>query len=155
MSGSIGLEALTLGTLEAPGALTRSLVGQLAAPIFDAGRIRQQIDIQNAVQEQALINYEASVNTALREVEDALVALANNRERQQALTQAVDAAHNAALMARQQYAAGLTDFQTVLTTERTQLTVDDNLASARADSVTTVIQLYKALGGGWSPLPNR
>ncbi len=155
LSGSIGLEALTLGTLEAPGALTRSLVGQLAVPIFDAGRIRQQIDIQNAVQEQALINYEASVNTALREVEDALVALANNRERQQALTQAVDAAHNAALMARQQYAAGLTDFQTVLTTERTQLTVDDNLASARADSVTTVIQLYKALGGGWSPLPNR
>lgn len=154
LSGSIGLEALKLNALEAPGALTRSLVGQLTAPLFDAGRIRQQIEIQNAVQEQALINYEASVNTALLEVENALVALASNRERQLALTQAVDAAHNAALLARHQYAAGLTDFQTVLTTERTQLTVDDSLASARADSVTTVIQLYKALGGGWSPLPH-
>lgn len=153
LSGSIGLEALKLDTLQAPGALTRSIAGQLAAPIFDAGRIRQQIEIQNAVQEQALVSYEASVNTALREVEDALVALSNNRQRQSALTQAAEAAHNAALLARQQYTSGLIDFQTVLSTERNQLSLDDSLASARADSVSAVIQLYKALGGGWSPQP--
>ncbi len=153
LSGSIGLQALQLDALHAPGAVTRSIVGQLAAPIFDAGRIRQQIEIQNAVQEQALINYEASVQTALREVEDALAALVNQRQRQQALTQAGEAARNAAQLARQQYAAGLIDFQTVLNTERTQLSVDDSLASARADSVSAVIQLYKALGGGWSPTP--
>ncbi|WP_374590919.1 efflux transporter outer membrane subunit [Aquabacterium sp.] len=153
LSGSIGLQALQLDALHAPGAVTRSLVGQLAAPIFDAGRIREQIEIQNAVQEQALVNYEASVNTALREVEDALVALANNRQRQTALAQAAEAAHNAALLAHQQYTSGLIDFQTVLSTERTQLSVDDSLASARADSVSAVIQLYKALGGGWSPQP--
>lgn len=153
LSGSIGLQALRLSDLHGPDAVTRSLLGQLTAPIFDAGRIRQQIEIQNAVQEQALVSYEASVNTALGEVEDALVALANNRQRQESLTLAAAAARNAALLARQQYAAGLIDFQTVLTTERTQLSLDDSLAGARADSVTAVIQLYKALGGGWSPLP--
>jgi NodT family efflux transporter outer membrane factor (OMF) lipoprotein len=153
LTGTLGLQAMKLDALHAPDAVARSLVGGLTAPIFDAGRIRQQIEIQNAVQEQALISYEASVQTALREVEDAMVALVNQRERQQALAQAADAAHNAALLARQQYSSGLIDFQTVLSTERTQLSLDDSLASARADSVSAVIQLYKALGGGWSPQP--
>lgn len=152
LSGSIGLQSLALSALHAPEALTRSLAGSLSAPIFDAGRIRQQIEVQSAVQEQALISYELAVRTALREVEDAIVALANDRTREQALAQAAEAAHNAALLARQQYASGLIDFQTVLSTERTQLSVDDALASARASSVTSLIQLYKALGGGWRPL---
>jgi NodT family efflux transporter outer membrane factor (OMF) lipoprotein len=153
LSGSLGLSAsaLSLGALASSDAVSRSLLTTLTAPIFDRGRIRQQIEIQDAVQEQALVSYETVVLTALKDVEDALVSLANSRLRQEALTQAVEAARNAALLARQRYTVGITDFQTVLDTERTVLTVEDSLVSTEADGTTALVQLYKALGGGWSP----
>ena len=67
---------MTVGALSSGDAVAGSVLGSLAAPIFNAGRIRQQINIQTAVQEQALVNYEATVLNALGEVENALVALA-------------------------------------------------------------------------------
>ncbi|HEX5515420.1 MAG TPA: TolC family protein, partial [Gammaproteobacteria bacterium] len=94
--------------------------------------------------------YEQVVLTALQDVENALVELSRNRERSAALTHAAEAASNAAELARQRYSAGLVDFQSVLDTERSVLSIQDSLASARADSVLALIRLYKALGGGWS-----
>ena len=153
LSGSFGLSAsaLSFGALASSDAVNRSLLTSLTAPIFDRGRIRQQIEIQNAVQEQALVSYETVVLTALKDVEDALVSLANSRLRQEALTPAAEAARNAALLARYRYTVGITDFQTVLDTERTVLSLEDSLVSTQADGTTALIQLYKALGGGWSP----
>lgn len=119
------------------------------APVFDGGRLRQQVEIQDAVQERALIGYEATVLTALEEVENALVALSENRDRQSSLRAAVEAARNAVLLARHRYTAGLIDFQSVLDTERTQLNVEEALANAQAGGAKALIQLYKALGGGW------
>ncbi len=72
-------------------------------------------------------------------------------ERGEALAGAAAAARNAAQLARQQYSAGLIDFQAVLDTERTVLTVEDSLASTRTDGLLALIRLYKALGGGWTP----
>ena len=89
--------------------------------------------------------------TTLEEVHNALVAFADGRRRQQALVEAAAAARNAALYARHRYASGLIDFQTVLSTERSLLTIEDNLASAEAARLTALVQLYKALGGGWAP----
>ncbi len=126
------------------------LGGGVAATLFDGGRLRQQVEIQSAVQEQALVSYEATVLTALEEVENALVALANSRSREEALRSAADAARNAALLARHRYTSGLIDFQTVLDTERTVLTVEDSVAVTQADGASALVQLYKALGGGWS-----
>jgi len=153
LSGSFGLSAsaLSFGALASSDAVNRSLLSSLTAPIFDRGRIRQQIEIQNAVQEQALVSYETVVLTALKDVEGALVSLANLRLRQEALTQVTEAARNAALLARYRYTVGITDFQTVLDTERTVLSLEDSLVSTQADGTTALIQLYKALGGGWSP----
>jgi outer membrane protein TolC len=105
------------------------------------------------VQEQALINYESTVLAALEEVENALVALANTRNRREGLQNATNAARLAALLARHRYTAGVTDFQTVLDTERTVLSLEDDLKSSEAEGVSALIQLYKALGGGWSPIP--
>lgn len=151
LSGSIGVEALTLGALGSGNAGASSLLAGIAAPLFDAGRLRAQVEAQDAVREQAQVAYEQSVLTALRDVENALSALARSQERQGALTNAADAARNAAALARQRYTAGLVDFQSVLDTERTRLSVEDSLASTRADGVLALIRLYKALGGGWSP----
>jgi len=150
LSGSIGLEALTLGALGS-GPLTRSLVATLSATIFDGGRLAQQVKLQDAVREQAMLAYQATVLTALADVENALVSFARSRARETALAAAAAAARNAALLARDRYTSGLIDFQTVLDTERTVLSIEDNLAGAQADGASAVIRLYKALGGGWSP----
>lgn len=150
LSGSIGLEALTLGALGS-GALTRSFVASLSSTIFDGGRLAQQVKLQDAVREQATLAYQAAVLTALADVENALVAFSRSRARETALGAAADAARNAALLARHRYTSGLIDFQTVLDTERTLLAIEDSLAIAQADGTSAVVGLYKALGGGWSP----
>jgi NodT family efflux transporter outer membrane factor (OMF) lipoprotein len=152
LSGSIGLEALSFGALSGSEAITRSLLAGITAPIFDAGRLRQQVEVRDAQREQAEIAYRQALLSALEDVENALAALDNSHVREEALGLAADAARNAAELARQRYSAGLTDFQTVLDTERSLLGVEDSLAVASANRATALIQLYKALGGGWSPL---
>lgn len=151
LSASLGAQALHLDDLAQGGAGTRSLLASLTAPLWNAGRIRSQIAVQDASVEQARIGLEAAIWSALGDVETALAALGHSGERQSALQQAAQAASNAALLARQRYAGGLIDFQTVLSTDRTELQAQDALASAQADHVLALVQLYKALGGGWSP----
>jgi NodT family efflux transporter outer membrane factor (OMF) lipoprotein len=151
LSSSIGLEALTMSALGNSSAATWSLLGGITAPIFNAGKLRNQVVIQDAVREQAEVAYEQAVLTALQDVENALVAFSRTRESSEALASAAESARNAAQAARQRYGAGLIDFQSVLDTERTVLSVEDSLASTRSDRVLALIRLYKALGGGWSP----
>ena len=151
LSASIGLDALNPADLLTRAALAHSVLARLVATVFDGGRLRQQVAIQSAVQERALVGYEKTVLTALEEVENALAALANGRAKAAALEQAVAAARNAALLAQNSYAAGTVDFQTVLNTERSLLATEDGLAAARAETAAALIRLYKALGGGWSP----
>jgi NodT family efflux transporter outer membrane factor (OMF) lipoprotein len=150
LGGSIGLDALSVGALGNGGAAASQVLARLAATIFDAGRLRKQVEIQTAVQERALHTYEGAVLTALEDVENALAELANAKARRDALANAVDAARNAALYAEQRYAAGITDFQTVLDTQRVLLLAEDSLKSTEADQASALIRLYKALGGGWS-----
>lgn len=150
LSASLGLEALTLGALTSGGDTVRSLAASLAATVFDAGRLRLQVEIRSAVQAQALADYEATVLTALEEVENALLAIATSRERRVALVAAVEAARNAALLARQRYASGLVDFQSVIDSARTVLSAEDSLATTEADGSAAMVRLYKALGGGWA-----
>lgn len=153
LSGSIGLEALTLGALGYSGAETWSLLGGITAPIFQAGRLRAQVEIQDAAREQALLAYEQTVLEALRDVENALISLARSGQRAETLKIAAEAARTAADMARLRYSSGLVDFQPVLDSERNALSTEDSLASANADRVRALIRLYKALGGGWAPQP--
>jgi multidrug efflux system outer membrane protein len=151
IGGSIGLSALTLSGLGAGGALASALLGSVSLPIFDGGAARAQVDTQQAAFDSAGAAWRAVVLTALRDVEDALVALQRDREREATLRLAAQAADNAALLARQRYTSGLVDFQTVLETQRTQLSAQDGVASARADVAADHVRLYKALGGGWNP----
>lgn len=154
LGGSFGWQAYSLGALGGTGTLVRAVSGSLAATLFDGGRLRSAIDIQSAVQEQALVSYENSVLTALEEIENALTAHALARERIAARRAAAQAAGNAAQLSRRMYESGLADFQKVLDTERTRLSAEDNLALAEATQLASLIKLYKALGGGWEAMPN-
>ena len=107
--------------------------------------------MQQAVAEQARLAYEATVWTALTDVEDALVQMRGDRARLAQLRIAAEAAANAALLAQNRYTSGLIDFQAVLETQRTQLATQDSVASTAASLTADHVRLYKALGGGWEP----
>lgn len=154
LSGSLGLSALTLGTLTNGASLASSLLGSVSVPLFDGGAARAQIQVQEAALEQARVNYQAVVLTALKDVEDALVTLAGDQARLTLLQNAATAAGHAALLAQQRYSSGLIDFQTVLQTQRTLLSTQDSVVSTRADISTDHVRLYKALGGGWTSQPD-
>ncbi|MBE0619282.1 MAG: TolC family protein, partial [Burkholderiales bacterium] len=151
LGGSLGLSSLALGSLTDGASLVSSVLGGVTGSLFDGGAARAQIGAQQAALEQSLQDYRSAVLVALRDVEDALVALRSDRERLARLKDAADAATNAAVLARQQYASGLVDFQTVLLTQRSQLGAQDDVASASADVSSDHVRLYKALGGGWTP----
>lgn len=149
LSGTLGLQALSSGNLLTANARMWSVGANAGWVLFDAGRIRQNIAVQNALQEQALIRYESSVFGALRDVENALVAYAEEQNRRAALDDAVQAAQSAASLAANQYAAGLIDFQPVLDTQRSLLNLQDQLAQSDAAVASNLARLYKTLGGGW------
>ncbi len=151
LSGSLGLNALTLAGLSNGSAVFASLLGGVSLPIFDGGAARARVGAQQAALDQAQSGYQSTVLTALKDVEDTLIALRSDRERSTSLQQAATAAANAALLARQRYDSGLVDFQTVLETQRTRLATQDSVASAMAEVSADHVRLYKALGGGWVP----
>lgn len=152
LSGSVGLSALTLSGLGSGATLANALLGSISAPLFDGGAASARVDAQQAVVDQALQTYAATVLTALQDVEDALVSMHGNRERLARLQAAADAAANAELLARQRYGSGLIDFRSVLDTQRSLLSAQDSVATVQASLSTDHVRLYKALGGGWQPV---
>jgi len=152
LSGSIGLEALSAGSLFNLDSRTYSYGPRVSWPIFDAGAIRNNIAVQSALQEQALARYQSTILGALEEVENALTSYAENQLRRQALQQAARAAKNAADIAQIKYAAGLINFSEVLDAQRSRLSFDDSLARSDGDVTISLVTLYKALGGGWTSM---
>jgi outer membrane protein TolC len=150
LSGTLGLQASSLGNLLQPGAYLYSLAANTVVTIFDGGRLKQKVEIQNALQEQALISYLYSVKSALRDVENALVAYAGEQNRYRSLQDAVQAAKSAVDLSTSQYAAGLIDFQSVLDSQRSLLSLQNQLIQSEAAVISDLARLYKSLGGGWS-----
>jgi outer membrane protein, multidrug efflux system len=160
IGGSLGLSAVSVAALIKGASVLSSLLGSVTLPLFDGGAARANVRVQQAASEQAQQTYRTVVFNALKDVENALVALRADQERLVSLQIAADAASNAALLARLRYASGLVDFQTVLQTQRTQLATQDGVASASADIGSDQVRLFTALGGGWRmpdalPVPAR
>ncbi len=154
LSGSIGLEALSLSNFVSSPVTIASAGLNAATPIFHGGSLRQGVEVQSALQELYLIAYESTVLAALKEVEDAIVAYAKEQQRRETLKDGEAAARNAAQLARHKYEAGLVDFTTILETERSLLSFQDQLHQSEGALATDLVKLYKALGGGWeSPAP--
>lgn len=153
--GSIGLESLKLGNLYSAGTETSRAAANAAWTLFDFGRIRKNIEIQTALQEESLAFYEAAILTALEDVENALASYVSEQARQGALKNALKSGESAFVLARDQYSSGLTDFQSVLNTQKSLLSARDQLAVSNANRTGNVIRLYKALGGGWTPAASK
>lgn len=149
IGGSISLSAASVAALTNGASALGSLLAAVTLPVFDGGAARAQVRAQQAALAQAQQVYRAAVLGALRDVEDALVALRGDRLRLASLRLAADAAATAATLARQRYSSGLVDFQTVLETQRNQLATQDSAVGARADIANDQVRLFTALGGGW------
>lgn len=147
--GAIGLESVSAGDLFDSGSRKWSVGPSASWSVFNAGAVRQNIAVQSARQEQALIQYEATVLQALQEVENVLTAYAKEQNRHTSLAAAVAAAERADELAREQYTAGLVDFSNVLDAQRALLQLEDELAQNEGAMVSNLVRLYKAFGGGW------
>jgi multidrug efflux system outer membrane protein len=149
LTGNIGTSAFSLGELL--DSITGGIFSSLSQTLFDGGRLRSQVRSQQAATEGALATYHQSVLTALEDVENALLALRASRERQAQFAIALEAATNSAILSRVEYRSGLLDFQQLLDAERSLVSARDGMATSRGDEALALVQLYRALGGGWDP----
>ncbi|HET9205502.1 MAG TPA: TolC family protein, partial [Burkholderiaceae bacterium] len=117
--------------------------------IFDYGRLKNQVLVQDARFQQLYEVYQDTVLRAARELDDAAVAFAKGRVQIDLLDQAVTAARRSLDIATVQYREGLVDFERVLDSQRTLFTQQDRLVSNRGNVSQSLIALYKAMGGGW------
>jgi len=128
---------------------TFSIGPAISWPIFDAGKLRELVRASDAQWEQALLAYEQTVLRAEEEVHDSMMAFASQQERLRSLGQAVKSDQETVAMAKQLYEQGLTDFLSVLDAERSLYTSQDDMAASEQTLATSLVSLYKALGGGW------
>lgn len=148
-TGSLGYAAADIDALGDAGTGTHLIAPGISWAAFDLGRVRARIAAARARGEAALAEYEQTVLRALQEAEDALVTHARSRERLVQLVEAAEASGTAARLARLRYENGVVDFLQVLDAERSLLEAEDSLAQGRTEAATSLVALYKALGGGW------
>ncbi len=149
LTGSFGFQSTQVGDLVDGDSRFWSIGPAVRWPIFEAGRIRSNINVQGARQEQAAARYERTVLTAFEDVENALVAYSRQQARRASLEQAVAADLRAVDLANELYTRDLTDFLNVLDSQRQLFLLQDQLVESQGTVTTSLIALYKALGGGW------
>lgn len=149
--GSVGYNAGNTSNLGNAGSETYTFGPSISWAALDLGRVRSRIIIADAQTDAALAAYESTVLLALEETEGALVTYGHAQSRRDTLELAAAASSKAANLARQRFEGGLTDFLNVLDAERDALSAQDSLAQSRTQTATSLIAVYKALGGGWSP----
>lgn len=149
LTGDVGLQSVSASDWFTAGSRFWSAGPTVQWRIFDAGRIRANIRIKNAKQEQALASFEKSVLTSFEDVENALVAYAKEQTRNVSLEEAVKRSRNSLQISSQRYVNGLTSFIDVIDAERSLYQTQDNLVQSDRTVSQDLIALYKALGGGW------
>ncbi len=152
LTGAAGLQSIDASNLFDGASKYWSIGPTIRWPIFQGGQIVAEIEVREAREQQALIEYRQTVLDALREVESAIVAYTRERDRRATLVTAVDASQRAMDLATALYARGLTDFLDVLTAQGSLLRTQTQLARSDAAVSADLVALHKALGGGWDAI---
>jgi outer membrane protein, multidrug efflux system len=152
LTGTYGVESVALSDLFTGAARVWQVGPRVTLPIFHGGRNRSNLELADAEQEEALVRYEQAVQQAFREAEDALVAHRKTKDALVAQREAVRAARATLAVAESRYANGLTTYLNVLDTQRTLLSAEIAESRALFAELAAVVQLYRALGGGWNEL---
>jgi NodT family efflux transporter outer membrane factor (OMF) lipoprotein len=149
LTGFFGAQSRALTSLlSGPAALATAGLGA-AAPVFDAGRTRSDVEFAEAVQREAIVHYQRAIYAALRDVSDALASHTKTREQRAEQEQLVEALGESARLARQRYEGGLDSYLPVLDAQRNLFAGELELARLRQLELASIVELYRALGGGW------
>jgi len=149
LTGVMGFASRELDQFLDGDARERTLTAGLLGPVFNAGRLRAQVRVSEAQQEQMLIDYEQAVRGAMREVADALVAVEKTGQEYEQQARLVEALREANRLSRLRYEGGVDAYLQVLDSERDLFAGELALAQIRRDEWTAAVGLYRALGGGW------
>ena len=133
-----------------PAGAALLLTAGLMQPLFQGGRLEGGLEYAKARNAELVESYRKTILTAFKEVEDAAAVRSNSARRLQALVDAVAKAQQAYQLSHERYRVGLIDYQTLLNTQRSLLTAENSQVQARLDVMAALVQLYQALGGGWS-----
>jgi multidrug efflux system outer membrane protein len=152
LTGFLGTGSRDISNLFEGNSKAWNFAGNVTVPIFTAGRIKGQIEAAEAIQQQALVNYQQAIQNAFREVNDALIDQDLTRETLDAQGQQVMALKDYSRLARLRYDEGYSSYLEVLDAERSLFNVDLTYTQTRADLFSAMVSLYKAMGGGWIDL---
>lgn len=149
LSGILGGTSTQLSSLFSADHSTWNLQPEVVQPVFTAGRIKSGVKLAEAEQKRALIRYEKTIQTAFREVSDALIAHQRVRERREKQAALVATLEDRLRLAYQRYRGGVDTQLNALDADRDLFQAQLDLARIRLEELLTIVQLYKALGGGW------
>jgi NodT family efflux transporter outer membrane factor (OMF) lipoprotein len=149
LTGSVGLQSLQFAKLFNANSKQYSVGPGLTIPIFQGGQLRSTLELREAEQQEAAVNFQKTVLQAWHDVDNALTAYQAEQSRRDELILAVSDNERALGLAQSRYQQGVTDFLTVLDAERSLLAAQLQLADSTTTVSSNLVALYKALGGGW------
>jgi multidrug efflux system outer membrane protein len=154
LTATLGIANTDIGSINVDGD-TWSLGGRLLGPIFDFGKNKRRVEIEEQITQQFLFEFEKSVLNAFREVEDALVEITTYRVELAAVGRQLKAARNANMLSTERYNQGVSSYLEVLETERRLFATELTQSETRQLFLNAYVNLYKALGGGWVTAADR
>jgi multidrug efflux system outer membrane protein len=153
LTGVLGVESRDLAELLTAPARTWSVAAAAAAPIFNAGRTRANVRLSESVERELLVNYRRTIYQALREVSDALAGYHKTGEQREQQERLVAALRDAVRLSTDRYQGGLDSYLQVLDAQRSLFRSELDLAALQRRELASIIELYRALGGGWIGRP--
>jgi multidrug efflux system outer membrane protein len=149
LTGFFGTQSRALGELLSGPNKTWNFVANLSQPIFNGGRLRSGVRLSEAAQQEAVAQYEKTIQTAFREVSDALIGYGKTRDQRLVQEQVVRARQETRRLAQLRWQGGLDSYLQVLDAERNLFQGQLDLARLRLGEFLSIVELYRALGGGW------
>jgi multidrug efflux system outer membrane protein len=149
LTGTSGFQSASLTKLFTGPASFWNVGPTLTVPIVTAGKLRSNVHLTEAQQQQALLTYQQTIQQAFRDVSDSLIAYQKNREFREQQELLTASAEDSAKLAQIRYEAGVTSYLEVLTNDTNFFAAQLNLAQAQQNELTALVQVYNALGGGW------
>jgi multidrug efflux system outer membrane protein len=149
LTGNAGYESPALTSLFTGPAGAWALAAGFTQPIFEGGRLKNNVRFAEAQHEQMLLSYQQTIQGAFRDVSNGLIAYRKDREFRIQQQHLLDSAQDAARLSNERFNAGTTDYLEVLTNETNAFSAELGLAQAEGNELIALVQLYQALGGGW------
>jgi multidrug efflux system outer membrane protein len=153
LTGLLGVESRDLADVLTAPARAWSVGAAAAAPIFNAGRTRANVRLSESVERELVLNYQRTIYRALREVSDALAGYRRTGEQRAQQEQLVTALRDAARLSTDRYQGGLDSYLQVLDAQRSLFRSELDLAALQRQELASIVELYRALGGGWTGPP--